>query len=54
MQSPGGVFTQSRHSTTASARISAASSAVTASARRAMLVSTTTSVGSVVSCVDDL
>ena len=54
VQSPGGVFTQSRHSTTASTRISAASSAATASLRRAMLLSTTTSVGSLLSGADDL
>jgi hypothetical protein len=49
VQSRGGVLTQSRVSVTASARTSALSRAATASALRAMLLSTTTSVGSVVS-----
>ena len=54
VQSIGGVLTQSRVSATASARISAFSSAATASARRAIVVRTTTSEGSVVSAFADL
>ena len=54
VQSPGGMLTQSRVRVTASARTSARSRASTASLRRAMPVSTTTSAGSVVSLFVDL
>ena len=54
VQSRGGVLTQSRVSATASARTSARSRAATASALRAIAVSTTTSLGSVVSDFVDL